>query len=74
MASNNNPWRHGDLNDTILKFAELGANPIAKAIETVREILLSLDRIENETARRDAARVASKNFQKATSNEQQSQR
>lgn len=65
------PWANGDLNDVILKFVDMGADPIVKTLETIREILLGLDRIENETARVNAAREASKNFAAARAAQQE---
>ena len=63
----NNPWRHGDVNELIVKFSNLGATSIVKSLEMIREILRSLDAIDDETVRRQAALEASKAFQKANS-------
>lgn len=65
---NKSPWRHGGLSETIVKFEDMGAGHIVRTLLVVREILNSLDAIEDEDARRTAAREASTKFQKAFSN------
>jgi hypothetical protein len=65
-----NPWRYGDLNELIVKFSNMGATSVVKSLEMILEILRSLDAIDDETARQEAAREASKAFRKAYSNEQ----
>jgi hypothetical protein len=66
-----NPWRYGNLQESILKAQNIGATAIAKAYRTILEIVRILDAVKDETARREAARKASEDFQKGISNEQQ---
>jgi hypothetical protein len=68
-----NPWKFGDINEVIVKASDLGIPSIAKAFETIREIIRGLDAIDNETARREAARQASEKFHRDNANDQQQQ-
>jgi hypothetical protein len=64
-----NPWKYGDINEAIVKAYDIGAPSIAKAFEIVREILKSVDSLESEGPRKQAARKASENFRKEIENE-----
>jgi hypothetical protein len=65
-----NPWRYGDLQESISKAQNIGATAIVKAYQMLLEIVRILDAVDDETARRGAAREASIKFHKDISNEQ----
>jgi hypothetical protein len=57
-----NPWRHGDINEAIVKAAKLGIAPLDKAYETVRQILQIIENVEAEDARRTREREAARKY------------
>lgn len=63
------PWQYGDLQESISKAQSIGATAIVKAYRTILEIVRIVDAVEDETARREAARQASEDFQKGNLHE-----
>ena len=62
-----NPWRYGDITETIAKFQGMGmgnSNVVVKTFQIAREILGILDAIEREDARRAEEREAAIKFRK----------
>lgn len=50
MSSNINPWRHGDINELIVKASNAGDTSRVKALEKVRGALIELEAIKGGVA------------------------
>jgi hypothetical protein len=62
-----NPWKHGDLNDTLIKLEKLnsrGCDLLRDLLDTLGQIERSLSAVEREDANRAAAQEASAKFRK----------
>jgi hypothetical protein len=62
MRDHLNPWRHGDIAETIAKATQLGLTPVVKVYETITTIVESIERIEAEDACRQREREAARKF------------